>query len=1326
MRSTSRSRTVRRPSGGETAGQFSLLFQNNPLPIWVFDRDSLCFLEVNEAAAKHYGYSRDEFLQMRITDIHPGEDGRRLRKQLEKRRAGSFYSGEWRHQTKDGRLLDVEAVSRTIRFNGCKAVLVIAQDVTARKRSEQVLRESEEQYRLAFESASIGLGLADMSGNLLAFNDAMLRPGGYSRNDMWKIGNVSLLYADPSQRAKVLSLFRRQGFVHEYEVQFRRKDGTAYDALLSLAKIDIKGQSYIQAMVEDITERRRAERALQEAESKYRTLVEQLPMIVYSNTPGDVTSTRYVSPQIESILGYSPEEWLGDQKFWEKALHPEDRQRVLAEVKRVDRTGEAFDAEYRMIARDGHIVWFRDQTILSRDAEGKPLFWHGFMVDVTERRRTEEALQASEEELRALFAALPDLIQVMDKDGRYLKIAPTNPDLLYMPADEVLGKRMHDIFSRQKADQFVRYIRKALRIRQPVQFEYALLIRDRIMWFSGAVAPLTYDTVVWAARDITSQKVAQEQIERRLNELEALHESALSLSQSLDPKEIGQKVIKVLADRLNWHHAAVRVRREDSDEVELLAFSQASGPRKIKGTGQLIAQRAITHVGEGISGWVIQHGRMVNSGSLKDDPRYRETFAGMRSGLYAPIWAGGRVLGCISVESNQHEAFNEADERFLTTLASQAAIALENSRLFEQTQRRAQEFETLYSVTHDVSFHEQNLQSLLQTLVERAVALLRAYGGGMYLYDPSRGDLELAFGVRDEEGHGARVALGEGAAGHVAQTRAPLVIDNYQTWEGRRSHVEHIPFRAVLQVPMLYGGELIGVLDVFEYGDSGRKFSEQDVKLLSLFAAHAASAVYNARLFEKTRRSATEFASLYETARDTAAQQDLDQLLATIVRRAGALLNAPISGIYLYDESRNDLYVAVNQGLPSSLGVRLALGEGVAGRVAQTRQPMIVDDYQSWEGRSAKYDGVPIRSVLQVPMLYGGELIGVLTVDEIGDSQRKFTQEDANLLSLFASHAASAIYSARLLGNARRRAEEFRALYEITRDVSLQQDITSLLTTIVERATKLLDTPRGGIYLYDAARGDLVSAVRVGTEVQAGIRLQLGEGAAGRVAQTRQPLIIDDYQTWEGRSSKYEGVPLRAILQVPMLYGGELVGVLSVDEYGADSTRKFTEADAHLLSLFASTAASAIYSARLLESTRRRAEELGVLSQISLALRTASGRAEMTPIILSQLREVLHADGAMFITLSPASQEMVVELAQGSIRSRTSLVIPPGQGLSIQVMRSRQVYVTSDLHSDPRVFQPDLLRDARCAAIVPLIAQDHNIGVLWVTRDQKNEVRPAG
>ncbi len=264
------------------------------------------------------------------------------------------------------------------------------------------------------------------------------------------------------------------------------------------------------------------------------------------------------------------------------------------------------------------------------------------------------------------------------------------------------------------------------------------------------------------------------------------------------------------------------------------------------------------------------------------------------------------------------------------------------------------------------------------------------------------------------------------------------------------------------------------------------------------------------------------------------------------MERAGSLLNAPISGIYLYDEARNDLYVAVNRGLTTSLGIRLAMGEGVAGRVAQSRQPLIIDDHQCWEGRSPQYEGVPLRSVLEVPMLYGGELIGVLTVDEIGDSERKFTQEDASLLSLFASQAAAVVYSARLFEKVSQRAGEFEALYQTAADLSSQSDLPTLLNTIIQRAWVLTGAAGAGFYLFDRERGDLELVAIHDPDLRPGIRLDLGEGISGRVAQTRQPLLVNNYQTWDGRSPKYKGIPHTSIIAVPMLYSGELIGVLNV------------------------------------------------------------------------------------------------------------------------------------------------------------------------------------
>src|SRR5580692_9422390 len=121
--------------------KFRLLFEDNPLPMWVFDRETLRFLEANQAAVAHYGYSHEEFLSMTIADIRPAEDVARLKDSIVKAR-GLALSGQWRHRLKDGRVIDVEVASHTISYGGRRAVLSVLQDITVRKQLEEQLRQS--------------------------------------------------------------------------------------------------------------------------------------------------------------------------------------------------------------------------------------------------------------------------------------------------------------------------------------------------------------------------------------------------------------------------------------------------------------------------------------------------------------------------------------------------------------------------------------------------------------------------------------------------------------------------------------------------------------------------------------------------------------------------------------------------------------------------------------------------------------------------------------------------------------------------------------------------------------------------------------------------------------------------------------------------------------------------------------------------------------------------------------------------------------------------------------------------------------------------------
>ena len=185
------------------------------------------------------------------------------------------------------------------------------------------------------------------------------------------------------------------------------------------------------------TARAQAEEALRASEARYRTLVEQLPAISYVAALDATSSTRYTSPQIERLLGFSQAEWMADPELWVKRLHPDDRERVLRDVAVAQTSGQAIPSEFRMLTREGGVVWFRDAAQVVRNEGGEPLFLQGVMLDITEQKQMEHALRMSEARFRATFDGAGIGIALVDADGRLLESNRALQRLLGYGADEL-------------------------------------------------------------------------------------------------------------------------------------------------------------------------------------------------------------------------------------------------------------------------------------------------------------------------------------------------------------------------------------------------------------------------------------------------------------------------------------------------------------------------------------------------------------------------------------------------------------------------------------------------------------------------------------------------------------------------------------------------------------------------------------------------------------------------------------------------------------------------------------------------------------------------
>jgi PAS domain S-box-containing protein len=179
------------------------------------------------------------------------------------------------------------------------------------------------------------------------------------------------------------------------------------------------------------------EEALGEAESRYRTLVEQIPAVVYVDDLDEASTAAYVSPQIEALLGYPYSIWQTDSSFWKKCVHPEDYERAIA-VTPATLERERVTEEYRMIGQDGQIIWVRDHSILVRDPNGAPRFVQGFWQDITEQRLAEENLQRQNNYLEALHQITLDLFNHREVNEVLQGIVERAAEFLNIPFCEIM------------------------------------------------------------------------------------------------------------------------------------------------------------------------------------------------------------------------------------------------------------------------------------------------------------------------------------------------------------------------------------------------------------------------------------------------------------------------------------------------------------------------------------------------------------------------------------------------------------------------------------------------------------------------------------------------------------------------------------------------------------------------------------------------------------------------------------------------------------------------------------------------------------------------
>jgi len=476
---------------------------------------------ISENVVSQIGYEPRDFTEnpsFWIDHIHP-EDQKRILDGISVLPDKGYYSHEYRFLHKDGSYRWMHDELRLFRDEKGNPIEIIGYwtDITEHKKAEEALQQSELRYRRLWQSVPVAMGLASTNGEILDCNNAMLDMTGYSDPEIKQI-NLTDVYVNPRQRAQLLRKLQTDGIVRDFEVQLKRKNSTSYWASLNIIPFSLAGERILLTVAVDITDRKRAEEELYEAQAKYRDLVEQVPAITYTAMLDEASTTTYISPQVEQILGLSPRDYRDDPDIWRKQLHPEDRQRVLARVAECHRTRQPFACEYRMITEDGGTIWVSDHARIVQDSSGNPLCLQGIMLDITERRRVERALAESEQKYRTLVESAGDSIATIDDKGVFLFMNVTAAKALGGKPEDFVGRTMWDLFPKQIAAQQAANIRKVVRTGRGTNRVRQSEVQGQPRWYSTTVEPLRDSTgkvtsAMIIARDIHELKQTQEQLQ---------------------------------------------------------------------------------------------------------------------------------------------------------------------------------------------------------------------------------------------------------------------------------------------------------------------------------------------------------------------------------------------------------------------------------------------------------------------------------------------------------------------------------------------------------------------------------------------------------------------------------------------------------------------------------------------------------------------------------------------------------------------------------------------------------------------------------------------
>ncbi len=705
------------------------------------------------------------------------------------------------------------------------------------------------------------------------------------------------------------------------------------------------------------------------------------------------------------------------------------------------------------------------------------------------------------------------------------------------------------------------------------------------------------------------------------------------------------------------------------------------------------------------------------------------------SWLGVPIVVGDKVLGVVSVQSYKQYAYNEDSVRLLQTLSANMGVAIENARLFEETNRllketeqRAQELAIINSVQEGLA-SKLDMQAIFDLVGDKIQSMFNAQSVLISSFDHEKQVSRLDYGFEN----GERILDDEllpfsPMNNHLISTRQPVVINENSVEATKQYGLKTVEGtqapKSLIYVPFGTGAKVNGYFSLQNF-ERENAFTESDVRLLQTLAGSMGIALENARLFNAEQQRVAELGAISTVTQALVAETDLDNMIQLIGSQMQEIFDADIVYVALLDPQTNLIHFPYQVGQELT---PLKLGEGLTSKIIQTGESLLINknvDERSREigatrvGREAlSYLGVPIKS--------GKETIGVISVQST-KQEGIFNDDSLRLLTTIAANAGSAIHTAQLHAETQRRAQEMATLAEIGNDIAATRELEPVLEKIAAHAKDIMKVSDIAIYLRENENETFRALVALGKyteEIKASPAI-LGRGIIGDIARTGVAEFIN-YPQRDARAYHVPGTPepeeeQEGLMSAPLISRGQTIGMITVWRQWADGL--FTQPELDFLISVARQTAIAIESARLYLETQRNAFQMATIASVGRELSATLELDTVTKTVVENVHTLFAARDTILRFVDAEGKSLRTALALGLYADENLAdVLTLGEGITGGIAQSGIAEVVDNVELDPRGVHvagtPDQEEVPETMMVAPLIAGNRTIGVISVYKDR--------